>query len=219
MIQPVFYLLDRNAIIMIEKFLKGIFSNGNSEWDACKAVFDRIDQPQNTVSAMFAIIEGKQAINHLPIERQISACAEAGVLKKYFKNANTDTKSIVKLSHLIADVSLGSHEHGFGLHIKFYNRISKKLSQDVPANKLIEVEDSVLFAAKTYNVSHNHPIVISSLSALHGNMTAKKILNFRTGKKSNPYGAVSDIMQYGSVYSNIFASYKQIILISREKSA
>jgi|GEM_PF-3305106 len=196
MTQPVFYLLDRDAIIMIENFLKGDFSNGDAYWDKCQAVFNEIDKPENTVSAMLAIMEGKRHINDQPIARQASACDEASVLKKYFKFASTDTDAIIKLSHSLADLSLGSHEHGFKGYVDFYKSISNELSQDISPEKRIEAEDRVIFTAKMHNVPTNHPLTISSLSALHGNIIARKVLKFKTGKKSNPYGAVSDIMQY-----------------------
>lgn len=195
MSQPVFYLLDRNAVIMIENFFKGYFSDGDEHWKKCKIVFDKIDKKINTISAMLAIIEGKAPINNLNIERQISACNEASVLKRYFKFANTDADAIIRLSDRFSILSMGSHEYGFNSYINFYKTISNFLSNVISPEERIKVEDKVIFLATMYNIPKVHPLVIGALSVLHGNATARKVLKFKTGAKSNPYGSVTDIMQ------------------------
>jgi hypothetical protein len=190
--KPVFYLLDRNAYILMERYKKGEVPDNDPQWTYAERVFSDADKEGNTISIMLSIMEGKPADNHFSRQRYI--IEEAEFLKSFIKKAKTDAKSLEKLADFAARLDLGKHEYSFASYLKFYNAVCDRIAGGVRKDELLNVENYILSTANNIKISARHPLVITSLSALYGGKIALGVLKFKKGKKRNPYNALSDIM-------------------------
>lgn len=96
-VSKLIYILDRNAVIEVNRINNGEISGHEKDLRS-------IDMITATVSPLLSAIEGKVQSKRNPENMWESFREEAGIIKKFFKQARTDCDSFEKLKPFIPDV-------------------------------------------------------------------------------------------------------------------
>lgn len=181
------YILDRNYIIEIDKFISG--ENFDAE-TISKA--KKLDVKENFVSALSSIFEGStHSANGDDIRKD--ALREAEALGKFFKNARTDS-DFFRGNLLEASLSLQDHKNNEGRNeLDSFSRVKKFLGRENSKNNSwSKFKDLIDF--KESDESVWGMAYIAATASIFGHQGARDVLKLNKAPSSQlDYNSYSDL--------------------------
>ena len=189
------YFLDKNVLQLIQTLQKGKELTKSNEIEM-NARLKKIDKPENIVSLMLSIIEGRKGRKETPEEKKQAILEEVSILKDFFKQAKNDIDYFEKNLASSAEVLSRNHiELDEPLYINYLEKFFElwkcyEENHAIPKTNRNELTDRLIGDAKTIGIQLQHPVVVLTLGAVFGKAEALQILK---PKEANEYNAYSDI--------------------------
>lgn len=189
------YFLDKNVLQLIHTLQEGKELTKSNE-TKMNVRLKEIDKPENRVSLMLSIIEGRKGRKETPEEKKQAILEEVSILKDFFKQAKTDINFFEKNISSNAEILSGNHiELDEPLYIKYLEEFfelwkSYEENHAIPKTNRNALTDKLIKDAETRGIQIQHPVVVLTLGAVYGKAAALQILKPTEG---NPYNAYSDI--------------------------
>lgn len=189
------YFLDKNVLQLIQTLQEGKELTKSNEMEM-EVRLKALDKPENIVSLMLSIIEGRKGRKETPEEKEKAILEEVSILKDFFKQAKTDIDFFEKDVSSNAEILSGNHiELDEPLYINYLEKFfelwkSYEENYAIPKTNRNELTDRLIEDAKTIGIQLQHPVVVLTLGAVFGKAEALQILK---PKEANQYNAYSDI--------------------------
>lgn len=215
------YFLDKNVLQLIHTLQEGKKLNKPNEIKM-ETRLKNIDKPENIVSLMLSIIEGKKGRKETPEEKQKAITEEVKILKGFFKQAKTDSNFFEKDIQSNAEILSGNHiELDEPLYIKYLEIFfglwkSYEKSGAILQNNREEFTDILIGNAKTIGIQLQHPIVVLTLGAVYGRAASLQILKPKEGRLYNAYSDISILTRLGN-YKARFSKTHDCDLLTLDK--
>lgn len=197
------YFLDKNVLQLIHTLQEGKKLTKSNEIEM-EGRLKALDKPENKVSLMLSIIEGRKGRKETPEEKEQAIIEEVGILKNFFKQAETDINFFEKNVSSSADILSGNHiELDEPLYIKYLEKFFElwKIYEEnyvIPPNNRNEFTDKLIEDAKNIGIQIQHPVVVLTLGAVYGKTAALQILKPKDGNQYNAYSDISILTRLGN---------------------
>lgn len=193
---PTLYFLDI-CVVNATKLSESAIEK-NARKARCVEHLRDLDKPQHSFSYLCALMEkvsdSRGELSDDALERQV--LGDISALRTFFKNARVIEPDDFLISYL-RELRRVPPELARPNYIRFLETANSQFALNNPVSRKLRLQKAkeIIELADSLPISRQHPVVVLTLACLYGNLSAKKLMKFKSEPGDfNAENALADIM-------------------------